>query len=72
MKNYNMRPLITWLFFVLIIGVALSIMASANAKLDPSDSNQPIEINADQGIEWLSEEKVYLARGNANATQGEL
>ena len=72
MKNYNMRPLITWLFFVLIIGAALSIMASANAKLDPSGSNQPIEINADQGIEWLSEEKVYLARGNANAKQGDL
>ena len=67
-----MRPLITWLFFVLIIGAALSIMASANAKLDPSGSNQPIEINADQGIEWLSEEKVYLARGNANAKQGDL
>ena len=72
MKNYNMRPLATWLFFVLIIGAALSIMASANAKLDPSGSNQPIEINADQGIEWLSEEKVYLARGNANAKQGNL
>ena len=56
MKNYNMRPLATWLFFVLIIGDALSRTASAKAKLDPSGSNQPIEINADQGIEWLSEE----------------
>ena len=67
MKNYNMRPMATWLFLVLIIGYALSRTASGNAKLDPSGSNQPIEINADQGIEWLSEEKVYLARGNSIA-----
>ena len=72
MKNYNMRPLATWLFFVLIIGDALSRTASGNAKLESSGSSQPIEINADQGIEWLSEEKVYLARGNANAKQGDL
>lgn len=29
----------------------------------------PVTINADQGIEWLREEKKYVARGNATATR---
>jgi lipopolysaccharide export system protein LptA len=31
--------------------------------------NQPLTINADDGIEWLREEKKYTARGNARATR---
>ena len=43
----------------------------ASSKISKSNPSQPIEIDADQGIEWLSGEKVYLARGNANAKQGD-
>ena len=36
------------------------------------DSNQPVEINADQGIEWRRDEQVYVARGNATAKRGDI
>ncbi len=34
--------------------------------------NGPLEINADQGIEWRRNEKLYIARGNAEAARGDL
>ena len=33
---------------------------------------QPIEITADEGIEWRRNEKVYIASGNARATRGDV
>lgn len=38
----------------------------------PSDSDQPIEIFADNGIEWQQERLVVVARGNARAVRGEV
>ncbi|MBI1776073.1 MAG: hypothetical protein HYR63_12070 [Proteobacteria bacterium] len=35
-------------------------------------SDVPIEVEADQGIEWLRDQQVYLARGNAKATRGQV
>jgi lipopolysaccharide export system protein LptA len=32
----------------------------------------PLEINADNGIEWRKEVKAYIARGNARAAQGDV
>ncbi len=32
----------------------------------------PIEIHADDGIEWQQDAKAYIARGNARAAQGEV
>ena len=32
----------------------------------------PLEITADRGIEWRRKEQLYIARGNARATRGEL
>lgn len=32
----------------------------------------PIEVQADEGIEWQQDSQVFLARGNARATRGEL
>lgn len=34
-------------------------------------SGEPLEIFADQGIEWLRSERKYVARGNALARQGD-
>lgn len=31
----------------------------------------PIDVNADQAIEWHQNEKAYVARGNASATRGD-
>lgn len=34
--------------------------------------NEPLEINADDGIEWRRTEQTYVARGNASATRGRI
>jgi lipopolysaccharide export system protein LptA len=34
------------------------------------DSQQPIEINAEDGIEWQRDKLVFLAKGNAHAKRG--
>jgi lipopolysaccharide export system protein LptA len=53
--------------------VALSLLALAPAAgaqgLLSKSGDQPLTINADDGIEWLREEKKYTARGNARATR---
>jgi len=71
MKRNGKNLLLATLFALLIMGPSLSGIVLANSKISQSNSSQPIEIDADQGIEWLSEDKVYLARGNANAKQGD-
>lgn len=46
--------------------------ASANAQLMPSGgSQQPIDIDADNAVEWHQDRAAYVARGNARATQGD-
>ncbi|HZB92849.1 MAG TPA: hypothetical protein VE397_15490, partial [Stellaceae bacterium] len=35
------------------------------------DNGKPIEIEADDGIEWQQNNRVYIARGNAKATRGQ-
>lgn len=35
-------------------------------------SDGPLEINADQGIEWRRNQRLYIARGNASAARGDL
>ena len=40
--------------------------------LPGQSSDKPIEINAEQGIEWQQRNKVYIARGNARAAQGDV
>ncbi len=35
------------------------------------EKNQPVEITADDSIEWIKEENKYVATGHAIATQGE-
>lgn len=36
------------------------------------ESDQPLEINAEQGIEWNRNERTYIARGNARASSGDV
>jgi lipopolysaccharide export system protein LptA len=57
------------------ISLALLIAAvpghRATAQLlNPSSDNQPLQVQADSGIEWQQNEKLYIARGNAVATRG--
>ncbi|MHA1600977.1 MAG: LptA/OstA family protein [Alphaproteobacteria bacterium] len=34
--------------------------------------DEPLEINADEGIEWRRNEQLYVARGNASAARGRI
>jgi lipopolysaccharide export system protein LptA len=38
---------------------------------NPGDSGKPINIEAEHGIEWQQNNRVYIARGNAKATRGQ-
>jgi lipopolysaccharide export system protein LptA len=44
---------------------------SDSGGFDLGNSTQPIDISADNGIEWNRDAKTYTARGNAVASQGD-
>ncbi len=46
--------------------------AAQSLNFGDSKSDLPIEIQADEGIEWQQGGQVFLARGNARATRGEV
>lgn len=58
----------------LILGTAISIASGlpAGAQLKIEGNADPITVEADNGIEWVSDQKMYIARGNAKATRGEI
>src|SRR5262249_58577797 len=67
----------------LLAGAAASIAGGARCKVSAAQgeaggllgggqSNSPIEIEAEAGIEWRRNEKQYIARGNATAKRGDL
>lgn len=55
---------------LLAAGLALASPGAAFAQLGTTDSNAPISIQADSGIEWQQNQQLYIARGNATATRG--
>lgn len=69
---------------VLLASTPASLRAQAPSNAAPSnspqsnalglagdDNNKPLNIQADNGIEWQQNNKVYIARGNAKATRGD-
>lgn len=55
-----------------LIAALLAVPVAAAAQgLLTKGGDQPVTINADDGIEWIREEKKYTARGNAKATRNE-
>jgi lipopolysaccharide export system protein LptA len=38
--------------------------------LTSQNDNRPLDVEADNGIEWQQDKSVYIARGNARATRG--
>jgi len=56
-----------------VLGLALGGLPLSRASAQavaPGDNNQPIQIQADSGIEWQQDAHLYIARGNAVATRG--
>jgi lipopolysaccharide export system protein LptA len=52
---------------LLLSAIALS---GAGAQVTAPGANQPVQIQADSGIEWQQDAHLYIARGNAVATRG--
>jgi lipopolysaccharide export system protein LptA len=48
---------------------AQSVAAPGFGKTGPND-HRPLDIEAENGIEWQQNNEVYIARGNAKATRG--
>ena len=57
MKRNETKLLLATLVAFLILGGPTSGIVLASSKISKSNPSQPIEIDADQGIEWLSGDK---------------
>jgi lipopolysaccharide export system protein LptA len=65
-----MMPIPRLTSLLLMAGLALAPISAAFAQLSTADSGVPINIQADNGIEWQQDKQLYIARGNAVATRG--
>ncbi len=63
-----------WLLFLSAawLCLAASLPAGAQSLGNIQQGDDPLEINAEEGIEWWRDQKVYIARGNAHAASGDL
>ncbi len=50
--------------------VSLALPAEAGFDFASREAQGPVQVSADQGIEWNRGSKVFIARGNAEATRG--
>ena len=57
-------------FFILVTLLVFSEAVSQSFDLATGSREQPIEITADDGIEWQRENQLMVATGNAKATRG--
>jgi len=57
---------------LLLLPPAASGTARAQNLLSFGGGDQPVEITAEEGIEWRRKEKVYIASGKARAARGEI
>jgi len=58
--------------FLFGLSVALALGAEAAAQPASFSDGGPLEITAQEGIEWQRDQQIYLARGNAVARRGDL
>ncbi len=61
-----------WLAICFGIAVLAGAPALGQGLSEIGKSDEPLEINADEGIEWHRDIKTYVARGNARAASGDL
>jgi len=62
-----------WTFFIIMMAIVFSASHSAQAQsINFGSGDTPIEIDADNGIEWQQDGLVFVARGNARAIRGEV
>jgi lipopolysaccharide export system protein LptA len=54
----------------IIVAISAMSITGAAAQIPTPNDNQPLQIQADSGIEWQQDAHLYLARGNAVAIRG--
>ena len=64
-----MKSSIKYIFTVLLLSMATPALAQSFTSTN-SEQSKPLEITADQTLEWHRTDKKYIARGKAEATQG--
>jgi lipopolysaccharide export system protein LptA len=60
------------LIAALATALAATVACAQGIGLPGQTRDKPLEILADQGIEWNQPRKAYIARGNAQAIQGDV
>lgn len=58
---------------VMALGLMFGCLSAAPARAQlasQADNGQPIQVQADSGIEWQQDQHLYIARGNAVASRG--
>ncbi len=62
-----------WMILALVLVVGMPGSARTQSlNIGGANSESPMEVFADEGIEWEQERKVFTARGNARAVRGEV
>lgn len=58
--------------YLFLVGIMITQLDSKTglAQSQFDTRNDPIQIDAKEGIEWLSKEQLYIARGSASARKG--
>ncbi|MBT5751544.1 MAG: hypothetical protein HOI33_02440, partial [Rhodospirillaceae bacterium] len=71
----TLKPTLATFLIIFLAVTAFGMTAPGAAQgLDglTSDSEKPVEIFADDGIEWIQDKKQYIARGNAQAKRDDV
>jgi len=55
-----------------VVAATATAQTAAQTAPEPAAPPLPIEVEAEQGIEWFRDQKVIYARGNARAVRGDL
>ena len=56
----------------LLLALAAAAPAAAQGLVGGQSGDGPLKIDAEDGIEWRRDEQVYIARGNASASRGDV
>lgn len=70
--NRHRRGTSRWVALALLCPLFFTTPAAAQGLKGLQSGDQPLEINAEEGIEWRRNEQLYIARGNAQVIRGEL
>lgn len=55
---------------LVLLAAASAPLAAQGLGLTTPNDKRPLDVEADQGIEWQQDKNVYIARGNARASRG--